>query len=99
MKKIVLTVVLAMAAMTLFAEQYTATGTMKYSDKKDGYYYFSNDEWWFKVFPENAPGMDLAELPQGEVTITFEADELYTHKNGKQRPKDITGWKLLKVEE
>jgi hypothetical protein len=97
MKKMIIT--LAMAAMTLFAEQYTLTGTMKHSDKQGGYHYFNNDEWWFKVFPENAPGMDLAELPLGDVTITFEADELYTHKNGKQRPKDITAWKLISISE
>lgn len=97
MKKIVWIAVLAMAAMTLFAEQYTLTGDLKYSEKH-GYYYFDNGEWWMKVFPENAPGMDLAELPQGEVTITFEADEIRTLGNGKQRPKDVNGWKLLKVE-
>jgi hypothetical protein len=88
---------LTLAGIAL-AEQYTLTGEIKYSDKH-GYYWFQNDEWWMKVLPENAQDMDLSKLPQGDVTITFEADEIRTLGNGKQRPKDINGWKLLNVEE
>lgn len=94
----ILTVAFSMLAAIVLAGEYTATGDLKYSDKGD-YYYFSSDEWWMKILPENATGMDLSTLPQGEVTITFEADEIRTLSSGKQRPKDINGWKLLKVEE
>lgn len=96
MKKMMI-IALALFAMTVFAEQYTLQGEFKL--ERHGWHSFGNDEWWFKVLPENAPGIDLAALPQGEVTITFEADRIKTLANGKQAPKDVRGWKLISITE
>lgn len=97
MKKWIM-IALALLAVTVFAEQYALQGEFKL-EERHGWYSFGNDEWWFKVLPENATGMDLSSLPQGDVTITFEADELKTLGNGKQAPKDPRGWKLISITE
>jgi hypothetical protein len=91
-------VVLALFAVTVFAEQYTLQGRLKL-EPRHGFYSFSSDEWWFKVFPENAPGVELSELPQGDVTITIESDEIRTLASGKQAPKNPRGWTLISITE